>query len=132
MTESSPPDGYHTVTPYLVVSGVEELVEFTKRVFGAQERRVDRRPDSSIAHAEVQVGDSVLMLGEASAEWAPMPSNVHLYVDDTDAVYARAIKAGATSLREPVDEPYGDRMSGVKDASGNMWWIATRIKRSAT
>lgn len=120
------PDGYHTVTPYLVVEGVDELIDFLKQAFDAVETERLPRPDGKVGHGEVRIGDSVVMLGEASGEWKPMPGFIYLYVNDTDATYKRALEAGATSVMEPADQFYGDRNAGVKDASGNMWWIATR------
>ena len=80
------------------------------------------------AHAEVRIGDSVVMVGEASADWPPMPAVIHLYQTDADATYRRALDSGATSLREPTNEFYGDRMAGVKDPLGNVWWIATHVE----
>jgi len=121
------PEGYHTVTPYLVVKGVPQLIDFLARAFGARERMRDLRPDGSVAHAEVELGDSVIMLGESQSETGAMPAMVHLYVADADRAYHRALDAGAISLREPTDQPYGDRMAGVKDSFGNQWWIATPI-----
>jgi uncharacterized glyoxalase superfamily protein PhnB len=79
-------------------------------------------------HASVRVGDSPVMLGEATDEWKPMPCGLHLYVEDTDAAYATAIAAGARSLREPADQFYGDRAAGVVDDAGNQWWIATHVE----
>ncbi len=122
------PDGYHTVTPYLIVKGAAPLIEFLKRAFDAQERLRMPRPDGTIQHAEVRIGDSVIMLAEAGGEWKPMPASIHLYLLDTDAAYQRALQAGATSLRAPADQPYGDRSAGVQDASGTIWWLATHIE----
>jgi len=119
------PDGYHTVTPYLTVQGVPKLIDFLKQAFEAQELERMTQPDGTIGHAEVRIGDSVVMMGEARDEWKPMPSGIYLYVNDTDAVYKRALQAGATSIMEPADQFYGDRSAGVKDSSGNHWWIAT-------
>jgi PhnB protein len=85
-------------------------------------------PDGIVHHAKMRIGDSVLEMGEAHGQFPAMPLNLHLYVPDADAVYRQALAAGATSVREPVDEPYGDRMAGVRDAFGNVWWIATHIK----
>jgi PhnB protein len=82
-------------------------------------------PDGSIMHAEVKIGDSMVMMGEASEKWKAMPCAIYLYVNDADAAYKRALKAGATSTMEPSDQFYGDRQSGVKDPSDNTWWIAT-------
>jgi uncharacterized glyoxalase superfamily protein PhnB len=122
------PEGHHTVTPYLVVRGAAQLIEFMKQAFAAEEIQRMTRPDGSIGHAEVKIGDSRLMLGEAGGEFTPMPAMLHLYVEDADAIYRRALQAGAISLREPVDEFYGDRIGGVKDSFGNQWWIATHIE----
>ena len=119
------PDGYHSVTPYLVVRGVDRLLGFLKQAFGAEEIERVAGPDGNIRHAEARLGDSVVMMGEASAEHTQMPACLYLYVTDTDATYRRAIEAGATSIREPADQFYGDRSGGVKDAFGNQWWIAT-------
>lgn len=119
------PDGYHSVTPYLVVEGVAKLIEFLKQAFDATEKERMSRPDGTVMHAEVKIGDSVVMMGEAAGEFSPMPSMLHLYVNDTDAVYKRAMEAGATSVREPADQFYGDRSAGIKDPCGSTWYIAT-------
>lgn len=120
------PDGYHTVTPYLIVEGVAGLIDFLKQAFDAVETERLPGPDGKVGHGEVRIGDSIVMMGEASGEWKAMPGFIYLYVNDTDATYKRALDAGATSVMEPADQFYGDRNAGVKDASGNMWWIATR------
>jgi PhnB protein len=122
------PDGYHTVTSYLVVRDVPRLIEFVRQAFGATEVTRAARPDGSIMHAEVMVGDSRVMMGEPASGSPPMPACLHLYVVDTDALYHLALQAGATSLREPTDQFYGDRMAGVQDPLGNQWWIATRTE----
>jgi PhnB protein len=122
------PEGHHTVTPYLVVRDVAQLIDFMKQAFAAEEILRMAQPDGVIMHAEVRIGDSQVMLGEARGDNEPMPAMLHLYVEDADAVYRRALQAGATSLREPVDEFYGDRIGGVKDRFGNQWWIATHIE----
>jgi PhnB protein len=122
------PDGYHSVTPYLAVEGADKLLEFVTRAFDAVGRECMRRPDGTIHHAEVKIGDSIVMLGEASGQWKPRPSTLYLYVDDTDATYRRAIEAGASSLMEPADQFYGDRNAGVQDPTGNFWWIATHVE----
>jgi len=119
------PDGYHSITPYLVVQGAGKLIDFLKQAFAAQERERLTRPDGTIGHAEVKIGDSIVMLSEACGEWKPRPSAMYLYVNDTDAAYKRALQAGATSTMEPTDQFYGDRSAGVKDLAGNQWWIAT-------
>jgi PhnB protein len=119
------PEGYHTVTPYLVVEGAAKLIDFLKQAFDAEETFRMPMPDGSIMHAEVKIGDSMVMMGEASDKWKAMPCAIYLYVNDADAVYRRALKAGATSTMESSDQFYGDRQGGVKDPSGNTWWIAT-------
>jgi PhnB protein len=122
------PDGYRTVTPYLVVRDVPRLIEFLQQAFGATELMRHLRPDGSVMHAEVQIGDSRVMIGEAPPSSPPMPGCIHLYVVDTDALYHLALQAGATSLREPTNQFYGDRMAGVQDFAGNQWWIATHVE----
>jgi PhnB protein len=119
------PPGYHTVTPYLVVEGVPQLIEFLEQAFEGTEKMRDRRPDGTVAHAEVQIGDSIVMMGEPQDASSTMPGMIHVYVGDVDSTYERALQAGATSLREPADQRYGDRVAGVKDQFGNQWWIAT-------
>jgi PhnB protein len=122
------PDGYHSVTPYLTVHGADQLIEFLKQAFAAEERERFLRPDGAIMHAEVKVGDSIIMLAEANEQWQPRPGMLYLYVPDTDATYRRALDAGASSLMEPADQFYGDRNAGVTDPSGNSWWIATHVE----
>ena len=119
------PDGYHTVTPVLMVNNAAKLIDFLKQAFGARERERYADPDGKILHAEVTLGDSIVQLSDATGEWKPVQVPLLLYVTDTDATYRRALKAGATSLREPMDAFYGDRTAGVKDSFGNSWWIAT-------
>jgi len=122
------PEGDHTVTPYLIVRDAPASIAFMERAFGgALVRRWDG-PDGTIRHAEAQIGDSRIMLGEANEQWPPMPVMLHLYVEDVDAAYASALAAGAASIQEPADMPYGDRSGGVRDACGNLWWIATRVE----
>jgi PhnB protein len=122
------PDGYHSVTPYLVVRGASRLLDFVKQAFAAEETERMPRADGSIGHAEVRIGDSVVMLGDATEQFSPMPGMIHMYVEDCEATYRRALNAGATSLQEPADQFYGDRMAGVRDPVGNSWWIATHVE----
>jgi uncharacterized glyoxalase superfamily protein PhnB len=119
------PDGYHSVTPILSGPGVAKLLDFLQQAFGAQERERLVRPDGTIMHAEVRIGDSLVMMGEPVGSTQPMCGALYLYVHDVDAVYQRALQAGATSTREPADQFYGDRSAGIKDPLGNHWWIAT-------
>jgi uncharacterized glyoxalase superfamily protein PhnB len=120
------PEGYHTVTPYLVVKGADKVVEFLKKAFGAEQSFEPMlRPDGKIMHTDLKIGDSHVMIGEASEQHPAMPCMVHLYVPNVDAVYQRAVAAGGVSSLEPVDQFYGDRCGSVKDPSGNHWYIAT-------
>jgi PhnB protein len=119
------PAGYHSVTPYLVVENAKQLIEFLEQAFGAEVTERMARADGSIGHAEVRIGDSVIMLSDARDQRKPLQSAVYLYVPDTDVVYRRALEAGATSVMEPADQFYGDRNAGVQDSAGNFWWIGT-------
>jgi PhnB protein len=125
MTVKPIPEGYRTVTPYLIVQGAETLIEFLTQAFAATETRRTLHPEGYIMNAEVKIGDSFIMLSEARAEMGPMPTMIHLYVENADELYHHAIQAGATSVMEPKDEFYGDRSAGVKDPTGNYWWMAT-------
>jgi PhnB protein len=122
------PAGYHNVVPYLTISGVAKLIDFLAHTFRAKEIERMQRPDGVIMHAEVRIGDSVIMMGEPSAQFKSMPGSLYIYVEDTDATYKRALEAGATSIMEPADQFYGDRNAGVKDPLGNIWWIGTHIE----
>lgn len=111
-----------------MVEGVSTLIQFLQQVFGAESRGNPRyREDGSVEHAEVKIGDSVVMMGEPKDEVGPMPATLYLYVDDCDATYKRALAASATSVLEPDNYPHGDRYGGVKDPVGNIWWIVTHI-----
>jgi uncharacterized glyoxalase superfamily protein PhnB len=122
------PDGYHTVTPYLILEDAPAFIEFAKAALGATERTRHLGGDGRIMHAEIQIGDSVVMLGDASEAFQARPAMLHLYIEDVDAGYKRATEAGAISVREPADQEYGDRSAGVRDRWGNEWWLATHIK----
>lgn len=122
------PEGYHTVTPYLVVEGANRLLAFLEAAFGAKVLYRTDRPDGEIAHAEIQIGDSRVMLSGSQPQWPALPCALYLYVEDCDALYAQALAAGAKSTQEPADMFYGDRHGGVIDPSGNQWWIATHIE----
>ena len=121
---------YRTVTPYLLVAGADAELAFLKAAFGAQERDVSRNTDGSIMHAEITIGDSLVMIGQAGGQWQPRDGAFYLWVDDVDATYRRALAAGATSESEPEDKPYGHRNAGVIDPSGLTWWIAAPVKKS--
>ncbi len=122
------PEGHHTVTPYLIVPGADRLIEFVKQAFDAEELGRFTGADGEIMHAAVKIGDSVVEMGSAGGEVGPRTGALHLYVEDVDTVYGRAVAAGATSLGEPTDQFYGDREASVEDAFGNHWYIATHIR----
>jgi PhnB protein len=122
------PDTYHTVTPYLIVKGAAQLVDFLKRAFGANEVHVMQMPDGTIAHGDFVIGDSHVMLGEGGGPWPAQPTSLYVYVSDCDGTYRQALAAGGTSVQEPKTQFYGDRHGGVKDPCGNTWWIATHVE----
>lgn len=119
------PDNYHAVTPYLIVADAGREIEFLKQAFGAAESSRALTPEGKVMHAEVRIRDSAIMMSEPMAGISPTTATLLLYVNDCDAEYQRALKAGATSLNEPADQFYGDRSCGVKDPAGNTWWIST-------
>lgn len=121
------PDGYHSLTPYIIAGGVAKLIAFLKKAFEATEVfPAMTLPDGTIKHVELKIGDSVVMIAEADGDYKASPCMLYHYVQDIDAVYKRSLEAGGTSICEPKDQFYGDRSAGVKDPSGNQWWIATR------
>ncbi len=122
------PEGYHTVTPYLIADGANRLLTFLEAAFDAEILHRTSRPDGEVAHAEIRIGTSRLMLSGSQPQWPALPCAIYLYVDDCDALYARALAAGATSTQEPANMFYGDRHGGVIDPAGNQWWIATHIE----
>ncbi len=122
------PEGYRSVTPYLIVDGAARLLDFVKEAFGGEERLRMPGPNDTIGHGEVSIGDSVVMLADGGEQTPPRPGTIVLYVEDCDATYQRALAAGATSLRQPRNEFYGDRMAGVTDPVGNQWWISTHVE----
>jgi PhnB protein len=122
------PDGFHSVTPFLIVDGCRELMEFTKNAFGAEVTSSMDADDGKIMHATIRIGDSLIMVADPMLGQETQSAMLYLYVEDIDAVYKQALKAKGESLREPIDEFYGDRSAGVKDKWGNQWWIATHTE----
>jgi uncharacterized glyoxalase superfamily protein PhnB len=121
------PDGYTSVSPYLISKGAQRVLEFMQSVLGATPLRRYDMPDGTIMHAEMKVGDSVVMIGEAGDAWPAVPAHIHVYVDDVDAVFARALAAGGTEIQKPSRrEGDPDRRGGVKDPAGNSWWFGTQ------
>jgi PhnB protein len=127
------PDGYHSVTPYLSIRGAADAIEFYKRAFGATEVMRMAQPDGRVGHAELQIGDSRVMLADESPEMdfrspkaiGGTPVMLHLYVEDSDAVVSRAVSAGAKLLRPVQDQFYGDRSGTVADPYGHVWHVST-------
>ena len=122
------PDGYHAVTPYLLVKDGARMLEFLQQGLGAEILGRHDLPNGRLMHAEVRIGDSPVMLGEAGERSPPMPCMLYLYVNDCDGAYKRALAAGAKSVREPENQFYGDRSAGVVDAEGNQWWFGTHVE----
>jgi PhnB protein len=125
--EQAIPSGYRTITPYFAVPGAPGLIAFLKEAFGAEEIERHTTPDGTVMNAELKIGDSMVMLGEAPPEHKPMAAMLYMYVADADALYKRAMQAGAKSVRAMADQSYGDRVGAVEDPCGNQWWIATRL-----
>jgi PhnB protein len=130
------PDGYPRVTPYLIVEGARDAIDFYSSVFGAEERFRLPAPGGRVGHAELQVGDSVLMLADQAPEMdardpnsvGGTPVSMHIYVEDSDAVFARAIEAGARELRPVEDRFYGDRSGVFEDPFGHRWHVSTHVE----
>ncbi len=130
MTVKPIPEGYRTVTPYLVVEGADKLIDFITEAFGGKERMRLPGPGGAVGHAEVEIGDSVVMLGDSSTtdDNRKFPGMIHLYVGDVDAAYKSALAAGGTSVQDPEDKFYGDRNAAVRDPFGNFWYISTHVE----
>lgn len=122
------PEGFHTVTPFVIVKDATSLLEFIKKAFHGETTSVMNDPDGKVMHATAKIGDSIIMVADAMERFPAMPCMLYLYVDDVDKVYQKALKAGGQSLREPTNEFYGDRSAGIKDAWDNQWWVATHIE----
>ena len=121
------PDGFAVVTPYLFVAGAESYCDFLTRAFGATELGRSFAPDGRIANCQMRFDSATVMISEASDGFAPSSAAFYLYVADADASMAKAIAAGAESILEVADMPYGDRQGGVRDPAGNIWWISQRL-----
>ena len=123
------PDGYATITPYLIVEDAAGYLEFLATAFGAVERMRMTMPDGEIGHAEVEIGDSVVMVADATPpDFPKTDAHIQLYVEDVDSTYVIAVKAGAIAIADPEDQVYGDRIARILDPSGNRWSIATHIE----
>ena len=119
---------YRTVTPYLVVPDADGEIKFLKAAFGATESICERKADGSVMHAEIRIGDSLIMMGQASEQWKRLSAALYLWVGNVDEIYEKALAAGATSQSAPEDKPYGHRNAGVVDSNGITWWIGSPVK----
>ena len=122
------PEGYPRVIHYMVVARVQPLIAFLQSVFDGELLERMEAPDGRVMHAEVRIGDSVIMMSEAKEGYPSRQTTLYLYVEDVDAAYHRALHAGASTLLEPADQFYGDRNAGVADAEGNQFWIGARVE----
>jgi PhnB protein len=130
------PDGYHSITPALTVRDAERAIEFYKQAFGATDRGVMKGPDGKIMHAELVIGDSIIMLSDEFPQYGGLspqslggsPSTLHIYLDGVDAAFDRAVKAGAEVEMPVMDQFWGDRYGRLKDPFGHKWSIATHTK----
>lgn len=133
------PPNYHSIQPYLIFENCRQAIVFYSKVFGARERLLMPGPDGRVGHAELEFGDSVVMMADesaASSAFAPAhfggsPIKMMLYVESCDATYRAALEAGAESVREPADQSYGDRMAGIRDPFGYTWFVGTPIPTPA-
>jgi uncharacterized glyoxalase superfamily protein PhnB len=123
MSSAASQTAYHTITPYLVIRDVTRELAFVAAAFDARETFRMERPDGTVAHAEVVIGDSIVMMGEPESDRDLMPAMLSMRVDDVDTAYQRALVAGAVSVREPEDQSYGERSAGVRDATGTIWYF---------
>lgn len=128
MAISYRPEGYNTVSPYLIVDGAGETIDFLTQALDAVELRRFPAGDGRLMHAEVRLGDTVIMLADSVEGYPAQTAHVHIYVPDVDATYRRALAAGAASVQEPVKKDDADKRGGVRDAGGTTWWIATKVE----
>jgi len=119
---------YRTVTPYLVVNDADAELKFLTAAFGATEQSCQRSQNNSVVHAEIKIGDSLIMMGQASEQWKAKAASLYLWVPNVDELYEKALAAGATSESAPEDKPYGHRNAGVVDACGITWWIGSPVR----
>ena len=122
------PDGYHTINTSVIVDGAQEVVDFLKKTFDAKERLMMPGQPGTIAHAELEIGDSLVMISDATEQYPATRCRVYAYVADVDATYKRALAAGAKGVEEPQNQFWGDRTAAIVDSKGNHWAIATRVE----
>jgi uncharacterized glyoxalase superfamily protein PhnB len=122
------PEGYRTVTPYLIVQDATALLEFVRKVFNAKVVEEHRTPEGNVVHADFMIGDSHVMAAQGNERWRATPGTILLYVEDADATYKAALDAGGVSVQEMTTQFYGDRSGGVQDPAGVTWWISTHVE----
>jgi PhnB protein len=122
------PEGYYAVTPWVIVNGASDFLDYVKAAFGAEEIARMANPDGKIGHAEFRIGDSIVMTFDSRENWPPTPAFLRLYVDDSDAIYRQALEAGGTSVTEVTELAFGHRVGRVHDPFGNIWWIQSRVE----
>lgn len=122
------PEGYTTVTPWIISPDTARLIDYVRAAFGAEELFRLAGASGAVEHAEVRIGDAVVMMFDSRPEWPPTPAFLRLFVDDADAVHRQAVAAGGTSVTEVTHLHFGDRVGRVRDPLGNLWWIHTRIE----
>ena len=122
------PEGYHSVTPWIIVRGAAKLIDYLKAAFGAEELARVPNADGTLGHAEVRIGDSVVMMFDAKPDWPETPAFFRLYTADGDEVFQRAVEAGGIPVTPMTELAFGDRVGRVRDPFGNIWWIQTRVE----
>lgn len=127
MTQTYKPEGYSSVSAYLLVDGASRIIDFLQQVFGAELLRRIENPDGTLMHAEVRIDDTIVMLADRPDDYPEAPGMIHVYVPDVDAVHTRALEAGGVSVQAPEQKADPDRRGGFKDPAGNTWWIATQV-----
>jgi len=121
------PAGYNSVSPYFIVNGAQKLIDLLKKIFNATELRRYDMPDGTIMHAEIQLDDSVIMIGDSSSQFPPVPIVIHVYVPDVDKTFERAVEAGCEIVQKPKQGNDPDRRATFKDFAGNIWSVGTQV-----
>jgi len=131
------PDGFHTITPYLIVNDAAKAIDYYRKALGAEEVSRHEDEQGGVRHAEIRIGDSMIMLTEETPAWpewkGPLsrggtPVHLYVYVSDADRVFQQAIEAGANELMPMQDQAYGDRSGGLTDPFGHVWYVATHVE----
>ncbi len=126
------PEGFHSVTPFLHVEDAVNLINFLVHAFDARVRHTTTLADGSLINANLIIGDSIIEISQVRGDFQPMPAALHLYVEDVDSLYQKAVELGGLSVAEPADQLYGDREAFIIDPAGNHWYLATRIENLST